>query len=131
VKSGRGSACLRLLGGVARLFLLQLPRVLEHQRGERSGRPRAPDGTVIALGDEPGQQADVIEMGVGQDDAVERRGLERKPTPVAGLGLLVALEEAAVDEQPPVAELGQRQLPVIIPRAPAKVARHGSSSRPV
>ena len=50
----------------------------------------------------------MVEVGVGEDDRVDLLRPEREGAPVALLELLVALEEAAVDEQAGGAELEQR-----------------------
>jgi len=108
-RPGLAVPAVALLPGVASLLFLQLAGVLEHQPGERARRLRRPDGAAEAPAHQLRDQADVIEVGVGEDDAVDGGGLEREPAPVARLGLLVALEHPAVDEQPALAEVEQRR----------------------
>ena len=103
-----GVPAVTLLLGVAGLFFLQFAGVLEHQPGERTGRPGAVDRSAKPLRDQPRQEAGVIEVGVGQDDSVDLLWSERERAPVAQLVLFVTLEEAAVDEQAGAAEVEQR-----------------------
>ncbi len=100
-----GVAAVALLLREAGLFFLQGAGIFEHQAGERAGRLGAVDRAAVALCHEARQEAGVVEVGVGEDDRVDLLRPERERAPVALLELLVALEEAAVDEQASVAEL--------------------------
>src|SRR6185436_19280545 len=85
---------------IARLLFLELGGILEHERGERPRRSGAPDRSAESFGDELRQQPAVIEVGVGEEDAVELARLEGKRLAVARFELFVALVLAAVDEHP-------------------------------
>ena len=75
---------------------------------EHLGRPPPVTGALPERRLDPWQQTDVVEMGVRHDNAVQAAGIEREGTPVTGFELVVALELAAIDEQPASAELEKR-----------------------
>ena len=109
-------------------LLLELGRVEQHEPGELGGRRGADDGAAEALVDEQRQEAAVVEVGVGQDDGVERRRVEAQRHVVADRLVGAALEHAAVDEDlgpagvdevagpghgPRAAEEGQLHAPIV------------------
>ena len=66
----------------------------------RSAVPRGcGDPAPEAVLDEPGQVADVVDVGVGQRDGVDLRRVDRQPIPVPESKLLQPLVETAVDEE--------------------------------
>ena len=89
---------------LARVLFLNVRRVGQHQRAEIPGARRAEHASPKALRDEPRQIAAVIEVRVRQDDRIDPRRIDRKRCPVALPQLLETLKEAAVDENPTVAE---------------------------
>ena len=81
-----------------RELLLQLGGVEEHQRRELHGAGRREDRGAHALRVHERDEAAVIEVGMGEEHGVDRRGVVRERRAVV-LGLVrVALEHAAVDE---------------------------------
>jgi len=69
--------------GVDRVLLLRVRAVAEHEGRKVRGRPRAHHGAVEAVPDELRQVSTMIEVGVGEDDSVQTRGVEREILPVA------------------------------------------------
>jgi len=59
------------------------------------------------LSDQPREVPTVIQMSMREDDGVDLRSSHRKRCPVPMPELLEALKEAAVDENPMVAEIEQ------------------------
>ena len=121
---------------------LELGRVEQHEPGELGGRRGAHDRAPEALVDEQRQQAAVVEVGVGEDDGVERRRVDAQRHPVAHRLVGAALEHAAVDEdagptrvdevaragdRARSAEEGQLHAPIVTHRAApgTRVARCG------
>jgi len=86
---------------------------------------RAEDAAAIAAGDEPGQIAAMIEVGVSQDDGVDGCRGDGEGVPVPQAQFLEALKQTAVDENPVPVHLeqmlgpghgadGRRQLPFLL-----------------
>jgi hypothetical protein len=94
--------------GVVGFFLVQPSRVTEHDAGQFRRVRGAVHGSAEAVPDESRQVPDVIEVGVCDDDGVDRRGVDRKRRPVAQAQLLLALEQAAVDEHAATAGVEQK-----------------------
>jgi len=85
---------------VGGLFFLQVSGVREQDLEEVRRRPRRVDAPPEAVLHEPRQVARVVDVAVGQDHPVHRRGLDRQTVPVAQSQLLEPLVQPAVDEQP-------------------------------
>lgn len=66
------------------------------QFGRRFGRVDRPPETGVH---EFGQQAAVVDMGMGEQDEVEGGGFEPEGFAVPGLGLAAALDHAAIHEK--------------------------------
>ena len=96
-------------------MLVRLPCVLflnvrgirEHERAEVARAWRTKDAAAKALADQPREVPTVIEMSMREDDGVDLRRRNRECGPVTMPQLLEALKEAAVDENPMVAEIEQ------------------------
>jgi hypothetical protein len=93
--------------GLARVFLLDAPRVGQHQSRELHRACGAEYATVVAVRDQARQIADVIEVRVSEDNGIERRGRDRKRLPVARAQFLQALEQTAVEQHAPAIVLDQ------------------------
>ena len=81
-----------------RIRLLDMPRIAQHDVGQVRRRRGGEDRTFIALFDQVGQIAAMIQMGVGEDDRVEvvrRKG--EIPIPLLALSP-APLEQAAVQQ---------------------------------
>jgi hypothetical protein len=79
--------------------------VLQHQRQQPGGGFGAVDGATEAGGDEVGQAAHVVQVAVGDEQGLDAVGVELDALaiePGAVRSPLGALEQAAVDEEPPV-----------------------------
>ncbi len=129
--SGGGMLRVAALVRVACLLLLQLPGVGQQQVREVARRGCAVDGAAEAVAREERQRAGVVDMSVGEDDGVDRRGRHREGLPVPQPELLRALEETGVHQDRParganqVAGAGDRAC-----RAEEADGRHrGSNSR--
>jgi hypothetical protein len=96
------SSLVRVLGGPVAVplgvLLLELARVEQHQGRQLDSAPRGIDGAVEAFGHEVRDEAAVIEMGVGQDDRVQRRRVVGEGNSVADDLVRTSLEHAAVDQ---------------------------------
>jgi hypothetical protein len=80
---------------------------------------------VVALRHQPRQEADVVKMGVRQDNGVERCRRDRELLPVAFPQLLEPLKQAAIDEDALAAVLQQVLRPGHAPcRAEKRHGRH-------
>ena len=99
-EEGEGGAVLGVafLVGPVGFFLLEVGGVLEEDVGELGGGVGGVDGTLEAVLDEAGEVADVVDVGVGEDDGVDGGGLDGEGVPVLEAVFLGALEEAAIDE---------------------------------
>ena len=82
------------------VLLLQLARIEQHQRGQFDRAAGGVYGAVEALGDDVRDQAAVVQMGVGQDDGIERRRVVGERHPVAHFFVRPTLEHPAVDQHP-------------------------------
>ena len=82
-----------------------LGRIFENEHGDVERRRVADDRARKPLAKHHRQPADVIEVAVGQDHRVDALGGKRKRCQVLGLGVLVALEDAAVDDDRGIADL--------------------------
>jgi hypothetical protein len=80
-------------GGV---FLLEACGVAEDDGGEIDGRLGGEDGLGEAFLNEPGEEAGVIEVGVGQEQVVDGVGPDGAGGPIA-LEAAAFLKEAAID----------------------------------
>ena len=94
-------------GRPLRELLLELRRVEEHEPGQLGGGRRAHDRAPEALLDQQREQPAVVEVGVGEDDGVERRRVHAQRHPVAHRLVGAALEHPAVDEDPRVARVDE------------------------
>ena len=77
---------------------LQVGTVRQENAAEVKGGVGAMDRAFEALLDQHGQIAGMIDMRVGQDDRVNGSRVYRQRLPVAQAQLLVALEQAAIDQ---------------------------------
>ena len=91
----------------ARVLFLNVRRVGEHQRAQLFRRWCAENATSEPAGDKAWQVTAVIEMRVREDDRVDRCRIDRQRLPVPDPQLLQPLEQPAVDEHAPAAELEQ------------------------
>ena len=86
------------LVGVARVLFLDVGRVRQQHpqqaQGWRCGEGRPSE----ALAHQQRQDARVVDVGMGEDDGVERRRLDRERRPVAQAQVLGSLEHARVDQ---------------------------------
>jgi len=57
------------------------------------------DPALEAERDQARQQAGVVDVGVGEDDEIDRAWIEIESTLVLGAGLAPALEHAAIDQK--------------------------------
>jgi hypothetical protein len=91
--------------GILGFFFLKVARVshdYRRQRGRLFGREHGPFESATAQGgDHPG----MIEVRVGKDNGVHRRGVERKGLPVPQAQVLEPLVHPAVDEDRPASRL--------------------------
>jgi hypothetical protein len=85
--------------GEIRLLLLQLRAVAQEYFAQVAGAAGAVDRATIPHAREYRQIAAVIEMGVREDDAVERVDGYRKRVPVTQTQVFRALEKPAVDQE--------------------------------
>lgn len=82
-----------------RLLLLQVGAVGQQDAAELVGRCGAADAAAEAAAHQQRQVAAVVDVGVGEQDRVQRCGRHRQRRPVAKPQLLEALEEPAIDQQ--------------------------------
>ena len=94
------------------LLLLQVGAVAQHHLGQPAGARRGPHRPAVAGPHQRRQPAAVVEVGVGEDHRVELARRDARGRAVAQPQRLVALEHAAVDQQP-------------CPRVVEQVARSG------
>ena len=97
---GRGLVGVALLPAHAALgeLLVELARVQQDQRRELDRAGRRVDRAAVAGLDQVRDQPAVVEVGVGQEDGVERRGVEVEREPVPDRLVRAPLEHPAVDE---------------------------------
>ena len=81
-------------------LLLEFARVQQDQRGQLDRAASGVDGTAEAFGHDVRDEAAMVEMGVGQDDRVQRRRVVGEGNAVAHDLVRTALEHAAVDRAP-------------------------------
>ena len=93
--------------GVAGVLLLDLGRVEQHQLGQLIGRRRAVDRRVEPQLHQPRQVPDVIDVGVGEQHVLDRRGLETRVLPIPEPQLLEPLEETGVEQHSGLAGVQQ------------------------
>jgi len=85
------------------VFLLQVRAVGQQNLAERERCRRTIDRPAKALARQHRQEAAVIDMRVSQDHGIEPTRVELQRRPVAQAQLLVTLEQAAIDQDAPVA----------------------------
>jgi len=81
------------------VFFLEVRGVLEKESGQLDGGLIGEDGAAVAVADEAGEPASVIEMRVREDGTVDGLGIDGKRLPVAILKIVGALEDAAIHEK--------------------------------
>ena len=101
-------------------LLVQVSGVEEHEGRQLDGPGRRVDRPAKPALDEERQQAAVVEVGVGQHDGVELRGVEPERDPVADGLVGAALEHAAVDEDAGPLGLRRNWEPVTVVAPPRK-----------
>ena len=82
----------------ARLLFLQMGGVEHHQPGEFARRAGGDDLAAEAALVKQRYAPAMVEMGVGQQQGVDRRGVEAERRRVFVVELAAALEKAAIDE---------------------------------
>ena len=93
--------------GVAHVLALDPRAVAEHDAGDVGRGGRDVDRTVVPRLDQAREPADMVVVGVRDDDRVERAGVERElAVGAAGVDPL-GIEEAAIEQQPVRADLQQ------------------------
>src|SRR5207237_930471 len=92
---------------LARVFLLNVRRIGQHETAQVLCRWCAENPTAVAAGDKTWKVAAVIEVRVRQHDDVERGRLDGQRRPVALAEFLDALEQTAVDQDTAAVELEQ------------------------
>ena len=91
----------------AGVFFLQVRAVEQHHLAQVARGGRRVDAAAKALLHQRRQEAAVVEVGVAQHHGVDRRRLDRKRRPVALAQRLVALEQAAVEQDARAAGVDQ------------------------
>jgi hypothetical protein len=86
------------------LFLGEEPRVLEHDPAQVTGGALCINGPGKARLGQQRQTARMVDVGVAEDDGVQGRRIERPGLAVARLVLAGALDHAAVQQDPGVAD---------------------------
>ncbi len=92
---------------VARLFLLNVRRIRQHDRAEIVRARCAEDPAPEPLRDEPRQIAAMIKMRMCQHDGVDAGGGDREGRPIPQTQFLESLEQTAIHEHAAVAEIEQ------------------------
>ena len=82
----------------ARILFLQMAGIRQHERTQVRRPFGAIDRSAETVGDEPWQQAGVIDVRVREKHGVERCGMHWKRAPVPPPQRLESLEQAAVDQ---------------------------------
>ena len=96
-----------LLVRLARILLLDLCRIRQHQRAQIFRPGCAEHAPPKASGHQTGQISAVIEVSVSQDHRVNGGRRDWKWLPVALTQLFESLEKPAIDEESMVAEIEQ------------------------
>src|SRR5687767_3565519 len=89
--------------GKFRIFLLQIAAVRQENPAELQGCRRAVHRTSEAKLDQARDIAAMVDMGMSQNNGVDRRGIQRRRGPVAQPQLFVALKQSAIDQYSSVA----------------------------
>ncbi len=92
------AAALRLPGAPARVLLLQVSRIEQHEAGEVAGRGGGDDLTTKALLHQQRQPPAMIEMRVGKQHEVDATRIEAERLGVLALQRAPALQQAAIDQ---------------------------------
>ena len=130
VERQRGRVLRRPASVVVRgLLFLEVARVRKHDSREVRGPPRRGDSPPEAVLDEPGQVADVVDVGVSQGDGVDPRGIDGQRVPVPEAQVLQSLVEPAVDEEPAPVHLDQELRAGDRPRRAQAVDRRDRRAR--
>jgi hypothetical protein len=82
------------------ILFLKTSSIREKYLEEVRRPPRAIHGFVEALCDETREVACVVDVSVGDEYGIERRGIKRGILPIAVAKFLQALKQAAIDEHP-------------------------------
>jgi hypothetical protein len=69
--------------GVGGVLLLEVATVGQHDPGERAGAPRREDVAPEAVPHERGEVAGVVEVRMGDEHGVDRRGVDRERLPIS------------------------------------------------
>ena len=93
------------------LLFLDVRAVGQHHARQVGGRRGRVDRPAEAAGGQPGQQSRVVDVGVGEDDEIERRGVEVQRARVLFVGVPPALEHPAVDQEPPLRAVDAKARP--------------------
>ncbi len=80
-------------------FFLKVPGVGEKDLHKVSGGIGAPNRTLVAFDFKPGEEAGVVNMSMGQKDAVNLGGGDGEGGPILEAVGLSALEESAIDQK--------------------------------
>ena len=88
-----------LAGAPLRLHLLDVGRVEQHDLGQVAGGGGGVDGPGIALLHQPREPARVVDVGVGEQDERDLRGVEGEGREVERLLLLAPLMHAAIHQE--------------------------------
>jgi len=81
------------------VLFLEVRGILEEDGGEFDGGWIGEDRAAIAVTNEAGKPAGVVEMRVGKDDVIDGCRFDRERLPVALLEIVGALKESAIDKQ--------------------------------
>lgn len=97
--------------GVRRFLLLDPRSVAEHDRDQLCRGRRAHHPAAVAVTDEHGEVAAVVEVGMCEDHRTDTAGVRTDVPPVALPPGLLTLEQPAVDQDPGVVALEQEPAP--------------------
>jgi hypothetical protein len=92
---------------IRRFLFLEVARVRQQDPGEIVGAAGRGDRPPEAVLEESRQVPDVVDVGVGQGDGVDARGIDRQLVPVPQAQGLQPLVEAAIHEEPAPVGLDQ------------------------
>ena len=130
VERQRGRVLRRPASVVVRgVLFLEVAGVRKHDSREVRGPSRRGDSPPEAVLDEPGQVADMVDVGVGQRDGVDPRGVDGQRIPVPEAQVLQSLVEPAVDEEPASVHLDQELRAGDRPRRAQAVDRRDRRTR--
>jgi hypothetical protein len=93
-------AAVALLGGVAGILFLEVSGIAEENLAEIAGGGVGENRAAKTVAHQPGQVAGVVDVGVSEDHPVDARRVDGQRLPVALAQFAVALEEAAIHQQP-------------------------------